>query len=131
MEIHRGSPARLQRRALKTSEAVPWPGRRHPQVDGYRSVECRLVPLLNRPEVSEAGIDNQDIERAERRSDGVGQGSLGFNAAGIGMNGRQFRPESGSDVLEPAFISAGDRHAGTFGQKKAERSPDRCRLCRR
>jgi hypothetical protein len=78
------------------------------------TVKGRLVPLLQRPEITEPGIDEQDVECAEGFLDAHGQLSLGRDIASVDKQHQNFGAERGPRRFDSGRVGAGDSDPCTF-----------------
>ena len=90
-------------------------------VDRDRAVESLLVERFDRPEIGSTGIDEQDVEMTEGGFDGLDDGFLPGNIAGIGLYEQSRVAEHGTGRLYGCRIGAGDRDAGALGDELAGR----------
>ncbi|MCY1237002.1 hypothetical protein D9M72_496820 [compost metagenome] len=89
------------------------------EIDGERAVEACLVPLFDRLQLGDAGIDEQDIERAEGGADLFSDGGLAGDIAGIGLDDQSCLAKDGAGFGNVLRIGAGDGDPCTFGDELA------------
>jgi hypothetical protein len=99
------------------------------QVDRERTIETCFIPLLDRTEVADAGVEDSNIERFKGIANCFRDSPLARDVTGIRADRQHIAFELRLGLFKVSRIIAGNRNACAFADKSA--GGCQCRLCRR